>query len=492
MQMIMHRCKLNTLLQQRPTQHHLLFHSSTGTSRTSLITAANSGCFLAPFATRISTPPISPPTNTTTPTTNAYDSSPSSPNSFDDYLQLSERERQKIVSRLKKSPATTATTTAVPTTTTAQNSPKAKALALDKKQPLELLTEEANTTNPEYNKSFYDYDDDDDTLRIRLNRYLARMGTCSRRQADQLIESGAVHVNHKPMTNIGYKVSSTDTIHINGQLISSDKMHEKFLEPKLYAFNKPRAMLCSRLDETSSGRMTIYDQLHRMGFGHLMTVGRLDYNSEGLLLLTNDGDLKRYLELPNSHLEREYLVRVHGRVTQEHLDQFRRGAFNVDGRNYGAIKAEIRSQPNEKTTWLRVHMYEGKNREIRKVFQHFNMPVSRLMRIRYGPYDLGDMQKSTIKTLKVKPEFLRHCSKQFAQVFEKREPQQPESGDEIDGDWIDGYGDDGAERKNQKKKHMKNSTKSNQNGSSNRSSYNGQWKEPEYNHHQKQRRVKKM
>lgn len=260
---------------------------------------------------------------------------------------------------------------------------------------------------------------------IRLNKYLARIGICSRRQADELIKSGSIRVNNKLVLDLGFKVSGNDRIEVNRTVVSNEKSKEKCTIPKLYIFNKPRGMLCSRVD--AENRPTIYDQLHKMGFGHLMSVGRLDFNSEGLLLMTNDGELKRYLELPDSKLEREYLVRVHGYVTQEHLDQFRRGAFNVDGRNYGPIKAEIRTQTNNSTTWLRVLMYEGKNREIRKVFQHFNMPVSRLIRIRYGPYELGLTQKSTLRAVTIRPEFLKHCNRQFRNIFGKEESTEVET-----------------------------------------------------------------
>ena len=278
-----------------------------------------------------------------------------------------------------------------------------------RKRAIKILTEQGTKDRVE-----------DDSSLVRLTKYLARMGVCSRRQGEEYIKSGVVKVNGNVITDVGYKLGAGDRVQVQGFVISEDKMKEKITEPKLYAFYKQRAVLCSRVDSKNprgEARVTLSDELHKMGFGHLMAIGRLDYNSEGLLLLTNDGDLKRHMELPGSNIEREYIVRVHGRVTQEHLDQFRRGAFNVDGRDYGPIKAEIRTQMNDKTTWLRVLMYEGKNREIRKVFQHFNMPVSRLVRVRYGPYELGDMPKGNIRTLPIKAEHLKHCNQQFVHMF---------------------------------------------------------------------------
>jgi len=153
----------------------------------------------------------------------------------------------------------------------------------------------------------------------------------------------------------------------------------------------------------------------------------LDYNSEGLLLLTNDGELARYLEHPTSRIERTYLVRVHGKVTQAHLEQFKRGSL-IGGVQYGRMEATLvnssgsashnnsgSSQSSSKSaTWIKVKLWEGKNREIRKVFEHFHMHVARLIRIQYGPYKLkSGLKRSQVRRVEIADYFKGKCSEEF-------------------------------------------------------------------------------
>lgn len=150
----------------------------------------------------------------------------------------------------------------------------------------------------------------------------------------------------------------------------------------------------------------------------------MDFNSEGLLLLTNDGDLARYMALPESNIERVYLVRVRGNVTQQHLDKIKRGSL-INDVHYGKIEATLKEQKGKsKHTWVEVRLWEGKNREIRKVFEHMGMPVSRLIRIQYGPYKLGKMKRNNIKELKITPELLKHCNPQWLEYVREQEQSQ--------------------------------------------------------------------
>jgi 23S rRNA pseudouridine2605 synthase len=179
-------------------------------------------------------------------------------------------------------------------------------------------------------------------------------------------------------------------------------------ETKIYAFRKGVGVICSRKDD--KGRPTIYDFLQKYNFNHLMKVGRLDYNTEGLLLLTNDGDLARNLELPSSKVKRKYLVKIFGNVTPHHLDKFSQGSM-ISGVQYGKIKTKIVSSLKN-YTWIEVELYEGKNREIRNVFNHMKMNVCRLIRIQYGPYKLNSatISKNQLKELSIHKEFLKYTS----------------------------------------------------------------------------------
>lgn len=144
-----------------------------------------------------------------------------------------------------------------------------------------------------------------------------------------------------------------------------------------------------------------------------MKVGRLDYNSEGLLLLTNDGALARHLEHPSSHIERTYLVRIHGNVTQAHLNKIQGGA-NIQGVHYGKIDAAIMPNSTTSATWIKVKLWEGKNREIRTVFQHMGMHVARLIRIQYGPYKLvSNMQRNSVTKVNIAKHLLQNLSDEF-------------------------------------------------------------------------------
>jgi 23S rRNA pseudouridine2605 synthase len=216
----------------------------------------------------------------------------------------------------------------------------------------------------------------------RIAKRIARSGLCSRRDAERLIQDGRVRVDGKVLTTPAHLVTEAARIEVDGQPLPD-------LEPpRLVRFHKPEGVLVARRDP--EGRSTIYDQLPRH-FDHLMPVGRLDLNSEGLLLLTNDGALKRYMELPQTGLARRYRVRVHGKVRPEALATLAKGV-TVDGVRYGAIEATLERQQGD-NAWLAVRLREGKNREVRRVMEHLGYPVNRLIRTAYGPFQLGALAR---------------------------------------------------------------------------------------------------
>lgn len=214
----------------------------------------------------------------------------------------------------------------------------------------------------------------------RVAKRIARTGLCSRRDAERLILDGRVRVDGRVLQTPALVVAPD-------ALIEVDEAPLPALEPRrLVRFHKPAGVLTARRDP--AGRSTIYDQLPR-DLDHLMPVGRLDLNSEGLLLLTNDGALKRHLELPRTGWARRYRVRVHGRVDERALKALAAGAV-IDGVRYGPIEATLDRQQGD-NAWLTIRLREGKNREVRRVLAHLGLAVNRLIRTAYGPFQLGTL-----------------------------------------------------------------------------------------------------
>ncbi|MAE51768.1 MAG: pseudouridine synthase [Micavibrio sp.] len=216
----------------------------------------------------------------------------------------------------------------------------------------------------------------------RIAKKIARAGLCSRRDAERWIADGRVSVNGKILQSPACTVTDLDQVVVDGV-----PLKEK--DPaRLFLYHKPSGLVTTHKDE--KGRSTIFDHLP----GHLprvVSVGRLDLNTEGLLLLTNDGELSRYLELPTTGWKRKYRVRVHGKVDTDKLAGLKKG-IKIAGVNYKSIVAEIDESAKEKSgtnTWLYVTLTEGKNREIRKVMEALGLRVNRLIRVSYGPFQLG-------------------------------------------------------------------------------------------------------
>jgi 23S rRNA pseudouridine2605 synthase len=211
---------------------------------------------------------------------------------------------------------------------------------------------------------------------------MARAGLCSRREAETWITDGKVSVNGHLISSPALNVTESDVIVVDGKPLRAPE------PPRLWRYHKPPGLVTTHKDP--EGRATVFDNLPK-GLPRLISVGRLDLTSEGLLLLTNDGELARKLELPSTGWTRRYRVRVHPVPTEDALKKLERGV-TVDGISYGPIKATIeRSQGAN--AWLFVAIKEGKNREIRKVMASLGLETTRLIRTAYGPFQLGQLER---------------------------------------------------------------------------------------------------
>lgn len=219
----------------------------------------------------------------------------------------------------------------------------------------------------------------------RIAKVMARAGLCSRREAEGWITAGRVSVNGERITSPALNVSPADKIVVDGKPMPSAE------RTRLFLYHKPGGLVTTSSDP--QGRPTIFEALPK-DLPRLVSVGRLDLATEGLLLLTNDGGLARALELPSTAWLRRYRVRAYGKVTQAQLDELR-GGVTVDGINYGAIEATLdREQPSN--VWITFAIREGKNREVRNVLRHLGLQVSRLIRVSFGPFQLGDLPEGDV------------------------------------------------------------------------------------------------
>jgi len=222
----------------------------------------------------------------------------------------------------------------------------------------------------------------------RIAKVIARAGLCSRRDAEVWILEGRVRVNGKRLESPAFTVSEDDNIIVDGKPLPQKE------QTRLFLYNKPAGLVTTARDE--KGRDTVFANLPK-GLPRVVSVGRLDLNSEGLLLLTNDGELARYLELPATGWLRRYRVRVHGMPQAEQLAKLSKGV-TVEGVKYGPIEAVIERQ-QASNCWLEVSLREGKNREIRRVMEHLGLPVSRLIRLSFGPFQLGNLPEGAAKEI---------------------------------------------------------------------------------------------
>jgi 23S rRNA pseudouridine2605 synthase len=225
----------------------------------------------------------------------------------------------------------------------------------------------------------------------RIAKVLSRAGVASRREAERMIADGRVAVNGKAIDSPALNVTPRDRITVDGQPVGEP-------EPaRLWLYYKPEGLVTSAADE--QGRATVFDNLPD-GMPRVMSIGRLDLNSEGLLLLTNDGGLKRRLELPATGWLRKYRVRVKGNPTDPDLEPLRKG-ITVDGERFQPMTV-ILDRHQGSNAWLTVSLREGKNREIRRAMTAINLTVNRLIRISYGPFRLNDLQPGAVEEIKAR------------------------------------------------------------------------------------------
>jgi 23S rRNA pseudouridine2605 synthase len=224
----------------------------------------------------------------------------------------------------------------------------------------------------------------------RIAKVLARAGVASRREVERLIEAGRVALNGETLRSPAVKVSATDRVTLDGKPVAA-------AEPtRLFRYHKPPGLVTTHRDP--QGRPTVFEALPP-GLPRLISVGRLDLNSEGLLLLTNDGELARTLELPGTGLKRRYRARARGRIDPGRLGRLASG-ITVDGVHYGPIEAEAEpGRDGAANQWISLSLAEGKNREVRKVLEALGLTVNRLIRVAYGPYELGALEKGAVEEL---------------------------------------------------------------------------------------------
>lgn len=223
----------------------------------------------------------------------------------------------------------------------------------------------------------------------RIAKVIARAGIASRREAERLIETGRVTVNGEVITRAALNVTPADKVVVNGKPLDAP-------EPaRLWLYHKPTGLVTTNRDE--QGRPTIYDDLPE-DMPRVMSVGRLDLNSEGLLLLTNDGAVKRQLELPSTGWLRKYRVRVNGRVTEPQLEPLRKG-IAADGEDFQPMIITLDRQIGA-NAWLTIGLREGKNREIRRAMEAVGLVVNRLIRVSYGPFQLGQLKPGAVEEIR--------------------------------------------------------------------------------------------
>ena len=222
----------------------------------------------------------------------------------------------------------------------------------------------------------------------RIAKVIARAGLASRREAEAWITAGRVSVNGAVISSPALNVTPSDSIVVDGTPLRSRE------RTRLFLYHKPRGLVTTHSDP--EGRDTIFRALPK-GLPRLISIGRLDINTEGLLLLTNDGGLARILELPATGWLRRYRVRALGRVQQDALDRLRSG-ITIDGIRYGPIEATLDREQGA-NVWLTVGIREGKNREVRKVLETLGLKVNRLIRVAFGPFDLGNLEDGAVREI---------------------------------------------------------------------------------------------
>jgi 23S rRNA pseudouridine2605 synthase len=227
---------------------------------------------------------------------------------------------------------------------------------------------------------------DGDPKKERIAKFMARAGVASRRNSELLIKAGRVTLNGVVVAHPATLVGKTDRLTIDGKQIAAP------LQTKLWRYHKPANLVTTASDP--EGRPTVFSVLPKT-IGRVISVGRLDINTEGLLLLTNDGELARYLEHPAQAIARTYRIRAHGIATKEAIARLSNGA-TIEGIRYRPVKITVDRQQGS-NCWMTMTLSEGKNREIKRLLADIGLQVARLIRTSYGPFQLGDLAPNTVE-----------------------------------------------------------------------------------------------
>ncbi len=226
---------------------------------------------------------------------------------------------------------------------------------------------------------------------VRLQKAIADLGYCSRRKAEELITSGKVYVNGKKITELGTKVDINDTIRIDNEILVRQ-------EKEYYMFNKPREVVSTTSDD--KGRRTVLDYIDTDK--RIYPIGRLDYDTTGLILLTNDGEFANAMMKPNNMIKKTYIAKINGIMPKEDLIELKNGVI-VDKRKCIPDRVKVKSiDKKNNTSIIEITIHEGKNHEIKKIFEHFNLDVLKLKRTCYGSLSLGNLKSGEYKKLNIK------------------------------------------------------------------------------------------
>lgn len=224
---------------------------------------------------------------------------------------------------------------------------------------------------------------------MRINKFLSHSGFCSRREAENLLIQNRISIDNRIINQLSTKVNSNQIVRVDGKIVELSK------KTRLWIYYKPRGLICSKRQQ--GYHETIFQKIQINQY--IISIGRLDLDSEGLLLLTNNGDLARFCEMPLNSIERVYNVHIYGLLSYNEMKESLENGLYIDGVNYKPIKFYIIQSNGKKDNLVKLILREGKNREIRKIMRSFNIQVNKLKRISYGPFHLKNLNPGDIKEI---------------------------------------------------------------------------------------------